>query len=547
MKYTLLEEIGRGGMGCVYKGVDSTGRIVALKMMSNRVTCFPEYRNLFQSEVDTLRRLNHPSVVHIVGDPYQDAAGNLILPMEFVEGETLEHYIARNGVMPPQEAARLMCKILEVMQYVHDRQKIHRDIKPSNIMLRADGSICMIDFGIAKDAKIGTGNTVGRIIGTDGYMSPEQADGLNIDTRTDIYSLGCVMYYMLTGKNAIQKGSNEYETINTILRFKVQPPSSVVPGIPEYIDKAVMKAMDKNMRLRYQSADEFRRDLDMSAGSGPRPDGYMSPEQADGLNIDTRTDIYSLGCVMYYMLTGKNAIQKGSNEYETINTILRFKVQPPSSVVPGIPEYIDKAVMKAMDKNMRLRYQSADEFRRDLDMSAGSGPRPATVTIGSSPDNDIVVHNEYVSRHHLVVNGVSEPGADGCMSHFLEIVDNSTNGTGVDGRPLRHASMRVEYNGTVALPQVLLAARAECPVDWNQVVRMLKQRGWNPQQLPPLPETATEGLSLLLAIVSFLIPVAGWIMWGVWRSESPAKANLAGRLGFAGFVANLLLILIIMK
>ena len=442
MKYTLLEEIGRGGMGCVYKGVDSTGRTVALKMMSNRVTCFPEYRNLFQSEVDTLRRLNHPSVVHIVGDPYQDAAGNLILPMEFVEGETLEHYIARNGVMQPQEAARLMSKILEVMQYVHDRQKIHRDIKPSNIMLRADGSICMIDFGIAKDAKIGTGNTVGRIIGTD---------------------------------------------------------------------------------------------------------GYMSPEQADGLNIDTRTDIYSLGCVMYYMLTGKNAIQKGSNEYETINTILRFKVQPPSSVVPGIPEYIDKAVMKAMDKNMRLRYQSADEFRRDLDMSAGSGPRPATVTIGSSPDNDIVVHNEYVSRHHLVVNGVSEPGADGCMSHFLEIVDNSTNGTGVDGRPLRHASMRVEYNGTVALPQVLLAARAECPVDWNQVVRMLKQRGWNPQQLPPLPETATEGLSPLLAIVSFLIPVAGWIMWGVWRSESPAKANLAGLLGFAGFVANLLLILIMMK
>lgn len=445
MKYTLLEEIGRGGMGCVYKGVDSTGRTVALKMMSNRVTCFPEYRNLFQSEVDTLRRLNHPSVVHIVGDPYQDSAGNLILPMEFVEGETLEHYIARNGVMPPQEAAGLMCKILEVMQYVHDRQKIHRDIKPSNIMLRPDGSICMIDFGIAKDAKIGTGNTVGRIIGTD---------------------------------------------------------------------------------------------------------GYMSPEQADGLNIDTRTDIYSLGCVMYYMLTGKNAIQKGSNEYETINTILRFKVQPPSSVVPGIPAYIDNAVMKAMDKNMRLRYQSADEFRRALDMGVGSGPRAATVTIGSSPDNDIVVHNDYVSRHHLVVNGTLEPDADGVNRHFLEIIDNSTNGTGIDGRPLRHASMKIGYGGRGALPEVLLAARAECPVDWGQVMRILKQRGWNPEKIfppPPPPATATEGLSPLLAIVSFLIPVAGWIMWGVWRSESPAKANLAGLLGIAGFVANLLLMLIIMK
>lgn len=448
MRYTLLEEIGRGGMGCVYKGVDSTGRTVALKMMSNKVTCYPEYRNLFQSEVDTLRRLNHPSVVHIVGDPYQDSAGNLILPMEFVEGETLEHYIARNGVIPPDEAATLMCKILEVMQYVHDRQKIHRDIKPSNIMLRPDGSVCMIDFGIAKDAKIGTGNTVGRIIGTDGYMSPEQANGLNIDTRTDIYSLGCVMYYMLTGKNAIQKGSNDYETINTILRFKVLPPSSVVPGVPAYIDKAVMKAMDKNMTLRYQSAKDFQMDL-MGGDMG----GILVPR----------------------------------------------------------------------------------------------------VSVGSSSDNDIIVHNEYVSRHHLLVNGVTEPDADGNMRYFLELVDNSTNGTGVDGRPLRHASMRIEYDGTASLPQVLLAARAECPVDWNQVVGILKQRGWNPQKqlypLPPQPpsDTGGDGLNPLLAVVSFLIPVAGWIMWGVWHSDRPARANLAGLLGIAGFVVNLLMILIIMK
>lgn len=443
MGYTLLGEIGRGGMGAVYKGRDSSGRFVALKMMSNKVTCYPEYRELFHSEVETLRRLNHPSVVHIVGDPYQDSAGNLVLPMEFVEGETLESYVSRQGHIAVDESVRLMCDILEVMQYVHDRQKIHRDIKPSNIMIRPDGSICVIDFGIAKDAKIGSGNTVGRIIGTDGYMSPEQANGLNIDTRTDIYSLGCVFYYMLTGRQAIAKGANDYETVNTILRFKVQPPSTIVPGIPDYIDSAVMKSMDKNMTLRFRTATDFRNAL----------------------------------C-------------------------------------------------------------------GDL-----SNPAPfPTVTIGKTSDNDIVIGNDYVSRHHLTINGITVMEN---QSPMIEIIDNSTNGTGVDGRLLRRSSMRIPYNGTAFLPQILLAGRTECALDWNKVIPLLKNRGWYPDNTagsddnPKEPDN--EGLSPILAIISFLIPLSGWIMWGVWRVSRPVKANAAGLLGITGFIISLLIIILTNK
>ena len=169
MAYKIIEEIGRGGMGCVYKAMDEAGNIVALKMMSNQVTCFPEYCKLFNEEVVALRRMNSTSVVRIVGDPYDDAEGNKYLPMEFINGETVEHYVKKNGAFEFSVALELMLEILEAMDHVHSHEIIHRDIKPSNIMLRSDavyslvkntytapltdvhsvGRVCIIDFGIA--------------------------------------------------------------------------------------------------------------------------------------------------------------------------------------------------------------------------------------------------------------------------------------------------------------------------------------------------------------------------------------------------------------
>lgn len=268
MAYQLEKEIGRGGMGCVYQGRDSAGRLVAVKMMSNKVTCNPEYRTLFNSEVNTLRSMNHPSVVHIVGEPFGDSKGNLYLPMEFIHGETIEQYVRNHGTFNVPDAVDIMVKILDAMQYVHDHRCIHRDIKPSNIMLRSDKSVCIIDFGIAKDARVGsTGKTVGRIIGTDGYMSPEQATGLNIDKRTDIYSLGCVFYFMLTGKHAVAKSENDYKTIQAIISTDIPRLSSSIPNVPPDIDNAFQKSVNKNMTLRFQTARDFRNALLGNAGN----------------------------------------------------------------------------------------------------------------------------------------------------------------------------------------------------------------------------------------------------------------------------------------
>lgn len=263
MRFQFVKELGRGGMGCVYEGYDTqTGKIIAIKSMRNDLTCYPEYRELFLSEVDALKRMNHPSVVHIIDNPFQDDKGNMFLPMEYVEGSTICEYVNHNGPFSPQEATQKMLKILDAMKYIHSQRCIHRDIKPSNIMLRSNGEICIIDFGIAKDSAIGsTGKTIGRIVGTNGYMSPEQAGGHNIDLRTDIYSLGCVFYYMLTGRDAIVKQSDESKTICAILNDQLPLPSASAPEVPRQLDEVFMKATDKNMTKRFQTVDEFSRAL----------------------------------------------------------------------------------------------------------------------------------------------------------------------------------------------------------------------------------------------------------------------------------------------
>lgn len=441
MSYQYIEEIGRGGMGCVYKGRDPDGHTIAIKMMSNQVTCYPEYRALFQSEVNALRKMNHPSVVHIVGNPYQDSKGNLYLPMEFIEGETIEQYVRQNGALPEEQTTELMVKILDAIQYVHDHGCVHRDIKPSNIMLRNDGRICIIDFGIAKDSEVGSsGKTVGRIIGTDGYMSPEQADGLNIDKRTDIYSLGCVFYFMLTGRHAIAKQENDYKTVQAILTTEMPKPSHTSPGVSARLDQIFLKSVNKNMTKRYQTASEFKR-----------------------------------------ALTEKHPIP----------------LQTP------------------------------------------------TVTIGKGEDNDIRINNEYVSSHHLIIRGTETvyTGGDCNKHYFIEVEDISRNGTGINGRRIHHQTETIEYTATSELPQTMLAGRSECILNWSEVIRRLKSQGWKKEipPSPPPPPQPSESLNIGFIIICLLSPLVGWILWGIWKEEHPQKASQASKWAWFGFIINLII------
>lgn len=256
--YTIEDEpLARGGMGQIFRGHDSQGHVVAIKEI------LPEFANdltivsRIEKEVEFLVKIDHPSIVRLYSAFRDPGTHCYYIVMELVEGVNIEQYVMRNGAMPEQQAVEYMLKILDAMQCVHNAHIVHRDIKPSNIMIRPDGNVCLLDFGVAKDMDNGAGTIVGSIIGTSGYMSPEQADGFSINSRSDIYSLGCVFFYMLTGHHAFNTLASEFETKNAILTNKFPRLSKYKSGLSDVLQKVLDKATDKNMMHRYQSCYEF--------------------------------------------------------------------------------------------------------------------------------------------------------------------------------------------------------------------------------------------------------------------------------------------------
>ena len=255
--------IGAGGMGRVLRATDPQGRIVAIKEILPEFASDFEIRTRTEREVELLQQLENDSIVKVYDQfPHGD---NFYIVMEFVDGHNIEQYVQKFGAIPHERATHFMIKILEAMQFVHEKHFVHRDMKPNNIMIRNDERICILDFGVAKDLGNlgGSGTVVGTIIGSDGYMSPEQADGFSIDHRADIYALGCVFYYMLTGHHAYDTLASDFETRANITntpfpRLSKHSKRSFPSKLQEILDRAT----DKNMMKRYQSCREFRKDLE---------------------------------------------------------------------------------------------------------------------------------------------------------------------------------------------------------------------------------------------------------------------------------------------
>lgn len=254
--------IGSGGMGRVLRGVDPQGRQIAIKEILPEFASDLEIRTRTEREVELLQQLNHDSIVKVYDQFPLD--GNFYIVMEFVDGLNIEQYVQKFGAIPYERGIRFMVKILEAMQFVHEKNFVHRDMKPNNIMIRNDERVCILDFGIAKDMNSnGTTTIVGTIIGSDGYMSPEQADGFSIDHRADIYALGCVFYYMLTGHHAYNTLANDFENRSNIVNTPFPKLSKYCKkSFPARLQEILDHATDKNMMRRYQSCREFRKDLE---------------------------------------------------------------------------------------------------------------------------------------------------------------------------------------------------------------------------------------------------------------------------------------------
>ena len=254
--------IGSGGMGQVFKGTAPDGRPVAIKEILPTFVADPEYRSRIEREMEFMKKLDNPNVVKIYDN--FEMNGSLYIVMELIEGADVEKYISDNGAMEWHQALDYMIKLLGTLQDVHNHGIVHRDIKPGNIMIRSNGEICLLDFGVAKDistpAKEGA-TVIGTVIGTDGYMSPEQAAGMSIDHRADIYSLGCVLFYILTGSHAYTAMS-DFEMKSNILTKAFPRLDSKVVGLPPSLQVVLDRAVDKNMANRHQTCAIFAEQLD---------------------------------------------------------------------------------------------------------------------------------------------------------------------------------------------------------------------------------------------------------------------------------------------
>jgi serine/threonine protein kinase len=258
--YKITEKIGEGGMGSVFKGTDTMlEREVAIKMLRPDFTRDAEIAERFRAEAVTLAKLNHPNIATLHNFFRHDE--DYFMVMEFVRGETLENLIKKHGALPPDRAIFLFGLALEGIGHAHTMGIIHRDIKPANMMFTEKGSLKVMDFGIARVLGSTRMTRQGTIIGTIDYMAPEQIKGEDSDSRTDIYSLGILLYEMVTGRVPFESDS-EYGLMMAQINEAPPPPRTIVPDLPLSLEQAIMRALAKNPKARFQTVGEFRMALE---------------------------------------------------------------------------------------------------------------------------------------------------------------------------------------------------------------------------------------------------------------------------------------------
>ncbi len=254
-RYEIQEVVGVGGMAVVYKAYDNIDdRTVAVKILKEEYLANEEFRRRFKNESKAIAVLSHPNIVKVFNVSYGDRLQYIV--MEYVEGITLKEYIEQQGRLGIKETVHFTMQILRALQHAHDKGIVHRDIKPQNIMLLSNGNIKVTDFGIARFSYSDTKTMTDSAIGSVHYISPEQARGDTTDNKADIYSVGVVMYEMLTGQLPFQS-DNSVSVALMQLQSDPKNPRELNSSIPVGLEQIVMHAMQKNTKDRYQSAAEM--------------------------------------------------------------------------------------------------------------------------------------------------------------------------------------------------------------------------------------------------------------------------------------------------
>jgi eukaryotic-like serine/threonine-protein kinase len=258
-RYEIDSVLGQGGMAKVFRGTDQVlGRTVAIKVLSPQFADDAQFVARFRREAQAAAALNQPNIVGVFDTGSQGDVHFIV--MEYVEGRTLRDVIRAEGPLLPERAAEIADAVARALETAHEAGMVHRDIKPGNIMLTSDGEVKVMDFGIARTSTGDTLTQTAAVLGTASYLSPEQAQGQPVDARSDLYSLGCVLYEMSTGRPPFS-GDSPVAIAYKHVKDDPVAPSRINPDVPSDLEAVILKSMAKNPANRYQTAAEMRQDL----------------------------------------------------------------------------------------------------------------------------------------------------------------------------------------------------------------------------------------------------------------------------------------------
>jgi serine/threonine-protein kinase len=404
-RYEIESVLGQGGMARVFKGTDRVlNRSVAVKVLSPQFANDDQFVARFRREAQAAAALNHPNIVSVYDTGSQGDVHYIV--MEYVEGRTLKDIIQQEGPLLPERATEIGAAVAAALAAAHEGGLVHRDIKPGNIMITREGEVKVMDFGIARTSTGDTLTQTASILGTASYLSPEQAQGEPVDARSDIYSMGCVLYEMVTAR-APFSGDSPVAIAYKHVRENPVPPSRINQDVPASVESVVMKCMAKNPANRYQSADELREDLErVHRGGAPRATpvladstemltrAQMAPDQTavmtggippDGGRGGRRTWVAALAVILILAALGVAA-------YFLVKTLV-----PPEEVLT-VPDVVGETEEDAVDtlEGLGFRVVVQNEFneeeRRDIvfeqdpepDATAEEGDT-VTITVSKGP------------------------------------------------------------------------------------------------------------------------------------------------------------------
>src|SRR2546421_470332 len=463
-RYELDGIVGRGGMAEVFRARDiRLDRIVAVKTLREDLARDATFQARFRREAQSAASLNHPSIVAVY-DTGEDDEGPSHVPyivMEYVDGRTLRDLLRDDRRLLPERALEITDGVLRALDYSHRNGIVHRDIKPGNVMLTRTAEVKVMDFGIARavsDAQA-TMTQTAQVIGTAQYLSPEQARGERVDARSDLYSTGCLLYELLTGRPPFL-GDSPVAIAYQHVRENPVPPSRLDPEIPPWADSIVLKAMAKDPAQRYQSAAEMRTDIQRALSgvpvAAPRGVGYaffggsggVAVPQVSGLQVQqAESQVTKAGLVPKVQKESSSTVQKGivigtspaNGTLVARGTTVTLKVSsgPPKVKVPDVVHLSEPVarnrlvsqgfqVKEQTDQNSTAKPNTVVRQDPAANTSVSKG---ATITLFISPNGSQVpdVVNQQVAIAegqlansgftHVKIQEVSSPGlADGIVT-----------------------------------------------------------------------------------------------------------------------------------